>query len=80
MSDNSTYYLTGIPMQHFSEYPIANQRLSECKSDSNSSSFSSQPETRTRSPFEAFGGFTEEEMMADESVMEEQVQIDLVSF
>ena len=69
---NNTYFLAGIPMQHFGDYPLPNQS-SDSQSANSSSSLSSQQESRTKSPFEDFSGFTEEEMTVDESVIEEQV-------
>lgn len=72
--NNSTYFLAGVPMQHFGEYSLTNQFSDSQSASNSSSSVSSQRESRTKSPFEAFAGFTEEEMTADASVLEEQVK------
>lgn len=67
MSD-STYFLAGMPMNHFGA-----SQSSDSQSASTSSSLSSQQDSRVKSPFKAFAGFTEEDMRVDESVLEEQV-------
>lgn len=61
-------------MQHFGDYPMTSQ-CSDSQSPSTCSSLSSQQESRAKSPFEVFGGFTEEERTVDESVLEEQVKL-----
>ncbi|KAK3751475.1 hypothetical protein QZH41_009187 [Actinostola sp. cb2023] len=68
---NNPYFLAGMPMQHLGGYPVATLS-SDSQSASTSSSLSSRQETRATTPFEAFEGYTEEDMIVDESVMEEQ--------
>ena len=75
MGGNNTYYLTGMQLNQFAEYPPVSRSM-DSQSISNSSS--SQQDTNGINPLTAFQSYAEDDTPIDKDVLEEQVLIVLL--